>query len=237
MRPDLSFFAAIPAVALFTLLPLGVAAQENDSDLGQIVVSASASVEAVPDVVEVTVGVVYQEREARAALSEMNAAAAGVFARVREFGVADRDMQSSGLSLQPVYASSSVSGMAEVSGYRASTSLTIRVRDLDAVGQILDAVVTDGANELSGLRFTVSDPEPLLEEARRAAVQAAMAKAELLAEEAGVTLGPLLSLTESSAGMPRPMEASFMRGADAVPVASGEVSLSATVSMTYRIES
>ena len=115
--------------------------------------------------------------------------------------------------------------------------VTIRVRRLDELGAILDQVARDGANSFNGLQFGIAEPGPLRDAARRKAVEDAMARAALLAAAAGVSLGPVLSITDAPAGGPRPVMAdmAFARSAEALPVAAGELSLGASVSMVFAI--
>lgn len=223
------FRTALVALA-FSLLATAGPAQTN----GQLTVSATATVSSAPDMAVVSVGVGHQDREARAALTAMNTGTEAVIGRLSALGVAPEDMQTAALNLQPFYENSS-RGQAQVAGYRAETVLTVRVRDLDRLGEILDTVVGDGANRLSGLRFTIADPEPLMVEARRLAVARAMAKAAELSEAAGTQLGSILMMSEQ--GQDRPMAlAEFAESrAGGVPLAGGEVGLSATVSMTYQL--
>lgn len=110
------------------------------------------------------------------------------------------------------------------------------MRDLSALGSVLDAVIADGANSFQGLNFGLQDPEPTLDEARRRAVADGLRKAALYAAAAGVRLGPLTSLSEAGSNQPRPemMQAARM-SSDAVPVAPGEVTVSASVTMVFAI--
>jgi uncharacterized protein YggE len=115
--------------------------------------------------------------------------------------------------------------------------VTVRVRALDALGAVLDGVVSDGANTLNGLGFGLAEDRPLMDEARRLAVADAAAKARLYAEAAGVTLGRVRSISEAGGyapPMPLAMEAGYAKSAD-VPVAPGELSISASVAIVYEI--
>jgi uncharacterized protein YggE len=118
----------------------------------------------------------------------------------------------------------------------ASNVVTIRARDLDRLGALLDAVVTTGANQLNSLTFGLSDPQPATDEARKRAVADARARAALYAEAAGVALGPILSITEGGGYQPpQPMYRRELAMDAGVPVAGGEVSVSASVTITYAI--
>jgi uncharacterized protein YggE len=117
--------------------------------------------------------------------------------------------------------------------------LTVKVRDLTALGGILDKVVTLGSNQLSGIRFSIDEPETLMDEARQDAVKDALRKAKLYAGAAGVSLGEIMSISESGTSMPQPYYAKdmMMRAeAASVPMAPGEQTLSANVTLVIKID-
>ena len=217
-------------------MPLSVRAEEAQPPM--ITVTGTGTVEAAPDIATLSIGVTSQGDTAAAALSANSTALEAVMARLTAAGIEARDMQTSNLSINPNwtgYDSASVTGPV-ISGYVATNMLTIRVRQLDGLGAVLDAAVADGANTLNGLSFGLADPEPALNEARKEAVADARARAELLATAAGVKLGGILSISETQAySEPVPM---FRADASAapVPVAGGELGLSANVTILYKIE-
>lgn len=213
----------------------GTTATAQTASPPAITVTAEGRVTAVPDMAHVSVGVVQRDATANAALDAMSVATAQVLARLQTSGLAPGDIQTGHLSLQPHYEQLTPDAMPEQTGFEASTTLDIRVRDLAILGKVLDAVVADGANQLGGIRFDVADPAPLLDQARRAAVAEARARADLYATAAGVSLGALQSLTEQGGVGGPVMEARMMDMASAVPVAAGEVALSATVTMVWAI--
>ncbi|WP_282059464.1 SIMPL domain-containing protein [Roseobacter litoralis] len=194
-------------------------------------------VEAVPDMATINLGVTNEARLAGDALRLTSDAVAAVLAQLNEAGIAPRDMQTQGVSLQPVWNRRNPENETpRITGFVARNTLTIRVRDLDTLGGILDRVVQDGANTFNGLQFSIQDPEPAIAAARQDAVKDAIAKAEQLAEAAGVALGPVQSISESGGGgRPVVMEMASARMASDVPVAAGEVSLTARVSMVFEI--
>lgn len=236
--PPLGQSAFAPMVGLvigLTLFAGGAAVAEEGERT--VSVTGRGEVSVAPDMAIISVGVAEDADEARVALNEMTRSAAAVIARIEAAGVASEDLQTGALQLSPRYGTSSLSGYSQIEGYQASTTLTVRVRDLPELGTILDAVVTDGANQLSGLRFDVADREPLLNEARQAAVADARSKAELYATAAGVSLGPVLVIAENAGfgGGPEPVMMMEARSSGPVPVAAGEITISATISMTYGI--
>ncbi len=203
----------------------------------QISVTGEGRIETVPDMATITLGVTNDAPVAGDAMAATSDAVARVLGRLRDMGIEARDMQTRNLSLNPVWSnrSSSRTGAPKISGFVASNTVLVRVRDLDGLGRILDAVIADGANDFNGLQFSVQKPEPLIIEARQAAVADAMAKAQILADAAGVTLGQVLTMSEhGGGGRPMRMEMAAARS-DGMPIAAGEVSLSASVSMVFAI--
>lgn len=203
-----------------------------------IVTTGVGTVEAEPDMATVRVGVTREARLAGDALDQTSKAMADVIARLQQEGVAARDMQTQGLSLQPVWSrqNSNSNEQRRITGFLARNGLIVRVRALDDLGSILDQIVQDGANTFDGVSFALQEPEAALAEARERAVIQAMEKAEQLTLAAGVGLGPVMSIAEVS-GVPRPamMEMAAVRMTDAVPIATGEVSLSVQVEMEFEI--
>lgn len=202
-----------------------------------ISVTGRGSVEMVPDMATISIGVQEQAQEAAEAMSAASRAVAAILTRLDAAGIAPRDVQTDNLSLQPVWSRSSTNNRdPRIIGFVARNTLTIRVRDLDILGATLDAVVQDGANTFNGLNFSVQDPEPAIARARAAAVKDAIARATQLADAAGVQLGPVQSISEQG-GVVRPqmMEMAAARMASDVPVAQGEVSLATQVNMVFVI--
>ena len=203
----------------------------------QITVTGEGQVAATPDMATITLGVIHQAKTARLAMDAMSEATAKVLQNLGDLGIAPSDMQTSSLSLSPVMArrSTSEQGPRKINGFVASNSVHVRLRDLGSLGQVLDVVIDNGANNFNGLRFSVQDPEPLMTLARQQAVGDAVAKAKLLTQAAEVTLGAVLSMAELGGGRPQMLEMAASRGG-VVPIAAGEVSVSASVTMVFAIE-
>ena len=228
---------AVILIPAFLLVAAASAGRAEETP-PRIAVTGTGEVSAAPDIALVSIGVTQEAEESRDALDAMNAATAAVLERLEAEGIAPADMQTGALHLYPLYNNSTLSSGNRIDGYRAETTIRVRVRELGNLGPVLDTVVSDGANTLSGLQFDIDDPDPLLDEARRAAVADARAAAELLAEAAGVELGALIELTDQSGGYnPGPVMMMEARSSGSVPVAEGEVTISASVSMVYRIGS
>ena len=202
-----------------------------------ITVQGQGSVEGVPDMAVLTMGVSHQADTAGDAMALVAGAAQEMLARLEAMGVEARDMQTSELSLHPVWERDRYENRApKVIGFNASTQVTVKLRDLAGVGKVLDAVLQDGANQFNGLRFSLQDPDPQMNEARVAAVADARARAELYAKAAGVTLGPVLSIDEHGGAAPAPVFMARAAMAEAaMPIAEGEVSVQAGVTMVFAI--
>ena len=225
-----------PALATAIVLALPAAAETVPAT---IAVTGEGKVEMAPDMAMLSLGVMTQADTAAAALKANSDGLSGALDRLKAAGIEGRDIQTSGLSLHPNVDYSSTGREPQVRGYTASNMLTVRLRDLSVLGQTLDAVVTEGANTLNGLSFGLQNPDEATDEARRRAVADATHKAALYAEAAGVTLGRIVTISEQgNYGGPQPMmmaEARFAKDAGSVPVASGEISIGATISVVYEI--
>lgn len=198
-------------------------------------VSGEGRVATAPDMATISVGVESRGAGAAEALAANSADLAAVLDLLGAAGIEGRDIQTSGLNLGPVYAPrDSSGGEMTVAGYQVSNVVTVRVRDLASLGTLLDLIVGGGANQLNGIQFGIAEPGPLEDRARAAAVAEAMRKAALLADAAGMRLGSIRSLSEGGGyGGPQPM---FARDAvSAVPVAGGEVAVSASVTISFEL--
>lgn len=206
-------------------------------DARRISVSGTGVVAAAPDMATVSLGVIVVEETAQAALRGNSQQMAAVLDLLTQTGVAPRDVQTSQLSLQPRWDRQQSSNAApDIIGYQASNQVAVRVRDLDALGSVLDALTQAGANRINGVTFGLQNPRPLQDEARRLAVTDARSKAMLYTEAAGVSLGDVMTLSESGGMTPRPMAMSRMSDAESVPIAEGELEIRASVSVVFAIE-
>lgn len=221
------------ALTLSAILALPFAAPAAaEATQPTITVTGTGTVQAAPDIATLMIGVTTQGETAAVALAANSVAVEAVLARLTASGIEARDMQTSNLSINPNWASFD-SSSPTISGFVATNLLTVRVRNLDGLGQVLDAAVTDGANTLNGLTFGLAAPEPALNEARKAAVADARAKAELLVAAAGLNLGRIVTISENGAWAdPAPM---FRDTAAAVPVVGGELGLTANVTVQYEM--
>lgn len=201
----------------------------------QISVTGEATITAAPDLANVDLGVTTTDVAAAAAMKANSSALAAVIERLKAAGIEDRDLQTSNLQLNPNWTNFENGNPSKVSGYTASNMLSVRVRDLKILGGVLDAVITDGVNTLNGISFGHADSKPLEDAARKAAVTDAIERAKLLTEAAGIKLGRIVSITENTASSgPLPMFKSASM-ADSVPVAEGEVGVTAIVNIVFEL--
>lgn len=182
------------ALLMVVFLPFAALAEETPR---QIVVSATGTVEAAPDMATVTLGVTRDARTASQAMADVSEATAAVLASIADAGIEDRDVQTSSLNLNPIWDRGN-ERPPQVRGYVASTTLSVRVRALDDLGGLLDRLIGDGANTLNGLTFGTADSDPLEQAARADAVRQARSKAETLASAAGLALGPVQTIAEGA---------------------------------------
>lgn len=228
-------------------VPLSVGAQTDEgqsadrSRQATIHVTGEGSVQATPDMAEATFGVVSEASTVSEAVSANNEATAKVIEALKAGGVAAKDLQTSSFDIMPLSRHDpSGQRQPEITGYRVSNQLTVKIRQLPDLGALLDAGVQAGANQIHGIQMTVSEPGEQLDEARLKAMEDARRKAELLARAAGARLGRALEISESMASPPRPYAQGLrmMASAEAssVPIETGEQSLTARVSVTYALE-
>jgi len=213
-----------------------------------ITVTGTGKIFAVPDVAEISVGVRTDAPTAAKALAENSQLMAKLLERLKEQGVAAKDVQTSQVQVSPQYSQPGgrePAGGAEfiprLVGYRVDNTVQITARKVDKLGGLLDSLVQAGANQVYGISFRVDEPEKLLDEARKRAVADAKHKAELIAGEAGVVLGsPLRIDVEGEAPSPAPKRyfgrEMAMMAAAPTPVAAGEQELRVNVHIIYRIK-
>lgn len=204
-----------------------------------ISVTGEGRASAAPDMALITIGVQSEAPTAAAALRQNSADMTATINKLKELGVADRDIQTSGLSVNPRYNYEENRSSPNVIGFTASNSVSVKLRDLDNAGAVIDQAVQSGANSLNGVSFDFSDPKLLYDDARRDAIAEAKAKAELLSSAAGVRLGKLLYIQDGYAAAPQPPVMYRQRAEMAVasvPMEAGESTVNATVTLIYAIE-
>src|SRR5262245_19096532 len=201
-----------------------------------VTVSGTGKVKYTPDIAYVTIGFGSDATTGAEAWKKNGELVKKYFAVLKELGVAEKDMQTIGLSLHPRYVHRKDEEPRLV-GYTAVYDLKVTVRKLDSVGRILDLAAECGANRNVGIQFACAEPEKLIDQARAAAVAEARKKAELYTRGAGATLGPVQSIQEGSVSPWRhvqfDMAAVKQAPGASLPIATGEQELSVTVTITY----
>ena len=210
------------------LLPLG-----NATALDRLVtVNGEGTVSVPPDMATIHLGVTTQAASAREA-SEANARRmTTLLTAIKSGGIAESDIQTSSLSLQPQMGGGNTP---RITGFQASNQVTVKVRDLSALSGLLDKTIAAGANDVSGIDFSVSDRSKALDRARREALDDARRKAELYASAAGAKVGAVVTISETTQQQPvRPMMRT-MREAASVPIEPGEQKLRVSVTVAYEL--
>lgn len=232
--------AMVPAMlAAVVAAPLAAQSAAPKSEPATLTLTAEGAVVRAPDLVELAGGVMTSAPTAAAAMAGNAKAMSAVMAAVRKAGVAERDMQTRGLSLQPQYNYEN-NRQPVLIGYQATNTLALRLRDVAGAGQLVDTLVKAGANQIEGPDFRLDKPEAALDEARAAAVATARARAEIYARAAGMKLKRIVAISEGielPAPIGRPMMKMAM--ADAAPateMAPGEVGLKVNVTVRFELE-
>ncbi|WP_046868796.1 SIMPL domain-containing protein [Microvirga massiliensis] len=201
----------------------------------RITITGTGKVTATPDIASVSIGVVTSAETASEALRANNSAMGETTDMLVRTGVERRDMVTSGFSVQPQY--DGRSGKPIQVGFSVTNSLSVRLRDISRVGDVLDAAVKLGSNQIGGIAFDISNKEPFLVKAREAAVADAKQAAQTFARAADLKLVRIISITESyDTGGPRPMEMRTMAVASSVPIQPGENTVKASVTIAWEIE-
>ena len=239
--------AASLAVIIFAAMP-AACAQEGGSGGSYhpnsiqpettVSISATGVVEKEPDIAVMTTGVQTEAKTAAQAVAENARRMSSVFDAVEAAGIAKKDMQTSNFSLSPRYDYSSRGAPPRVTGYTASNQLSITVRDLDNLGETMDALISAGSNTFNGVRFALDDPSDAKDEARRLAMTEARERAELYADAAGLKVKRIVTISESggyNAGPMPVMQARAMESAASTPIATGEVGYSITVNVMFEL--
>ena len=201
-------------------------------------ISATGEATRVPDVAVITAGVITRAATARAALQQNAARMERVRAALKQAGIADRDIQTSNISLNPEYRYVQ-DQPPRLTGYSASNQLNVRFRDIAKSGDILDALVAEGANSINGPTLTIDKPEEALDEARAKALGVGRARAQVYARALGMRVVRLVSVSESGGNFPPPMPVMMEARGQAVAgtkIDPGEQQLSITLGMVFELQ-
>jgi uncharacterized protein YggE len=228
------------AAAAFALMPVA-GAHADSPPVPQLSANGEGEVKVVPDIAVVNIGVTSRGRDAGAALAANSTDLAKVIDAIKAAGVAEKDIGTSGFAISPVYRQPE-NGQpsdepAAIIGYEVSNQVRVVIRSIATSGGILDAVVTAGANQIYGIGFDLEDRSAAEREAVTQAIADAKARAEVMAEAAGVRLVRILSINAgANGGAPMPMAmARDSFSAKAVPVMPGERSVTASASIVWEI--
>ena len=212
---------------------------------GTMQMSGHGEIMAKPDTAYVTSGVTSQAATAKDALAANTADMTALIAVLKDAGVAEADIQTSGFAVNPNYIYSDqrdANGYQlppKIAGYSVTNSVTVHVRDLTILGTMLDKEVSVGANTINGINFAVEDPSALYDQARKAAFADAKGKADLYADAAGVGLGAIENISENQGYTQPPQPYLYKAPAAAadrsapVPVEAGQLTFSIDVAITW----
>ena len=218
--------------AFLTLIPLGFA------HAGTISVSGEGSASAEPDMATISMGVSHQSKTAQDAMDAVARDINLVLASLKDSGVEERDVQTSQISLYPVWGNADRNGNSKVTGFSASVTLSVLLRDLEKMGAVIAEVVEVGGNRFHGVSLGFQDTSELEAAARADAVRDAVEKAEQLAAAAGVEIVGITSISEGGGGMAVPLmqRSEMAMVADTMEIATGERSVGSYVSIVFEID-
>jgi hypothetical protein len=208
-----------------------------------LVVTGNGEVTAAPDEAFVRLGIVRQAPAAQAAQDQANAVAQQILNEIKKLGVMPEKIQTARLVLTPVYAPRNPESRdaPRIVAYNASNTVTIRLDNLSLVGPVIDAGLKAGANQLEGVQFGLRNELPSRQQALKQAVNEARGKAEAMAEALHINLGEVWDVSEGASVSPRfeaPLNGRVFSAAAAdvaTPVSPGELNVTATVTIRYRI--
>lgn len=206
----------------------------EDGDERTIVVNGHGSVSVTPDLATVWMGVQTTAATSQEAMDALAEKSNALVATLTALGLAEEDLQTSGLSLWPQYGADGTS----IEGYQASTNVTVKIRDIARVGEVIDAASGFVGDELTlgGISFSAADPEAVLQGARSAAIDNARIRAEQYADAAGVSVGDVVRIVEASATDPSIFRGAEMAAADeasAVAIEPGQQELTVDVTVVF----
>jgi len=234
------------SIFLFTILLLGIGLSacgpstinvQPQPPQRTITVTGTGMVTLTPDIAYINIGVRSQDASASVALTANNTSAAAVIAAIKSAGVADKDIQTTNFSIYPQQQYDN-NGVMTTLIYVVDNTVYVTVRDLTKLGGLLDATVRVGANTINSISFDLADKTDALSQARAAAVAEAKKQADELTSAAGVSLGDVqnISYYDSSAPYPVMYDRAAMAGGGSVPVQSGSMQISTTVTIVYEIK-
>jgi uncharacterized protein YggE len=225
------------AIWLYTSGAL-LADEKSLFDQPHITVIGAGEVNARPEMATITVGVITEAESAAEALETNTERMKKLFDDLRQSGIDEKDMQTANFNVSPKYQHHPQGREApQILGYTVTNEVRVKVRRLSSLGRVLDELVQHGANRVHGISFSIDDDANVMDEARKQAMADARHKAELLAEAAHMTLGRPLQISDQPPARPMPLQRLHMaEAAQAVPIAPGEITQTATIHVTYSLE-
>jgi len=229
---------AVMVAALLVAVTGTVGAQDTaDLPTNTITVTGVGEAFGSPDIAYLNLGVQTSNEDVVVAFNEANEKVAQLIEALKEFGIAERDLQTTGLYMYTDPFDPTTGQPRETPIYRVTNSLSITVRDVSQVGEVVSVGVNNGANSIDGLTFGLADPATIEQAARADAVENARARARQLAELTGKTLGDPIIVTETF-GNAIPFASNFDRaqsGGGAAPIEQGQLSVSVNVQVTFSV--
>lgn len=224
--------AAAMAVAITGCKTTVVSAPANSS-LNTVTASGSGTVSAIPDQATMNFGVSSQNADAKKALDDVSGKASKITDAVKNAGVEDKDIQTAGVNVNPQYASDGRT----ITGYQASLSVRVKVRDLGSLSKVIEAASSAGATDISGPTFTLAEDSAAQNDAVKKAVDDARTQAAAMAKAAGKSVGAVLSITSngSSSGGPVPFAANDAAKAS-VPIQPGQLDVTSNVTVVFELK-
>lgn len=267
MRTIAAALSALSLASIAAMAPMSASAQQVQMPApvlepghALLTITGTAQSDVAPDVAMFSAGVTTQAANASDALAENSRKMDAVIAALKRSGIADRDIQTSNLSINPVYSdpnrdammSARMTGqpyvppppeqqLQKIIGYAVTNNVSVRQRDFKNFGQVIDTLVSAGANQVNGPSFSLDNPEPLLDRARAQAIRNARARAQLYADAAGLKIVRILSISEGGGYFQPRMEMRgyAMAGAPPppppAPVQPGQLELNASVNVLYEL--
>lgn len=229
--------AIIFSVVFFSTTTQAIA----DSERRYITVTGKGKISATPDIAWVSSGVSTHAKTASEALIKNNNLMQAVIQVLINANIKDKNIQTSGFSVHPVYDYPKNSTSPKLTSYRVSNTVTVKITDIDKLGELLDKLVSSGSNKISGIRLGFDNNLELLNEARKNAIANAKSKAQLYAQAADVDLGNVVSISELDTRLPQPVYWHAEMGqtkmmARPVPVMKGEQDISTSVTVVYELK-
>ncbi len=237
MKKKLVFVSLIALLAM--VLSSCASAPLNNSNIRTMSVSGRGEVYLIPDIAYINIGTRSQAVDVASALSDNNKQAQAISSVLSDMGIDPLDIQTTAFNVYP-FQNYGMDGQPTELVYIVENTVNVKVRELNRLGEILDAVVRSGANQINGISFDVEDRKQAEADARRLAIQDATEKAQELAELAGTELGDLQNISVYSNGDPQPVYnakgGGYIAADSAAPVSSGQMIITADANLVYELK-